>query len=584
MNIFEFIKQRVSILDVAQEYASLKKAGQYLKGVCPFHYEKTPSFTISPEKNIFYCFGCQAGGDVITFITRIEHCSSLEAAQFLAERYNLELPASTEASQQINKNKKQHYDVCATVATWFHEQCIQSPAITRYYADRGITLASIKQFNLGYFPGGSRSINRLITYVQRHNYLAHDLIEAGILNEGKGSLYSSFEERIIFPITDSLGRICGFGGRIYKKSDERAKYYNSPENIFFAKGSLLFGLHLAKPFIQKKECAFLVEGYFDAIAMAQHNYPHTVATLGTACTIDHLQYLARHTSVLYVLFDSDQAGYNAIYRLAELCWQVNLELYIIELPRGEDPASYLKKQSTIDIYIQQKIDIFEFLLKQQANEFSKKDLAKKLSIVEKLLLTIAKLEDPLKKHILLTRVSDSFGIPFSILEQKITSPEKKYSIATSPSKNLSGRPLYENSLKEISILEKKLFSVIINNMQTIQKEHMLYVATYICEPLRTIMQKLVEYLNSAAIPTLANLMNTVSEQEKMILSALIFECQAYEHIENFEYLFSHFQKNNWRQCIVDTKKSIAQAKKEKNYDKVQNILQHFEMLKKQLLR
>ena len=166
---------------------------------------------------------------------------------------------------------------------------------------------------------------------------------AGILSESKNALYSPFEDRIMFPITDNLGRFCGFGGRTFMPQDERPKYYNSKENNFFTKGSLIFGLNVAKRDIQHKEIVFVVEGYMDCIAMAQHGYTNTVATLGTACTLEHLKQLSRYASYVYVLYDGDAAGQSAILRLTELCWNVNMDLKVIRLPRQEDPASFLAK-------------------------------------------------------------------------------------------------------------------------------------------------------------------------------------------------------------------------------------------------
>ena len=333
MNLFSFIKAHVSILDVVGGYSSLKKAGLYWKGNCPFHNEKTASFTVSPHKEIFYCFGCNSGGDVISFIEKVENCSPIEAANHLIERYKLTPPenlklSSSEVDTQVRDN---YYDLCKAVSVWAHGHLLKNPTLLNYAQKRGISKESIVQFSLGYFPAGLAAVKGLIAKMQEQQFMPKDLLDANILSEGKTVLYSPFEDRLLFPIQDHLGRFCGFGG-IFKPHDQRPKYYNSRENEFFQKGSILFGLNNAKKNIQELEHAFLVEGYTDCIAMVQHGHKNTVATLGTACTPEHLKQLARYAKTLYVVYDADKAGHNAMLRLTELCWQVSLDLKVIYLP------------------------------------------------------------------------------------------------------------------------------------------------------------------------------------------------------------------------------------------------------------
>src|SRR5579859_5964285 len=346
MNLFSFVKSQVFILDVINEYVTVKKAGIYYKGTCPFHSEKTASFTVSPHKEIFYCFGCHATGDVIAFIAQIEHCSQKEAADHLIDRHGIEVPAhisiERETSQEHNQ-KKRYFELCDLAAEWAHKNLETNPQALSYFTNRGFTKQTLQLFNVGYFAGGQNGIKNLINFVGQHQFLIDDLLEAHILVQGKQVRYSPFEERLLFPIKDNLGRSCGFGGRIFKEGDERAKYYNSHENQFFTKGSLFFGLHMAKQSIQERASAFIVEGYTDCMAMVQHGYSNTIATLGTACTLEHLKILSRYVHTVHVIYDGDQAGQKAMLRLAELCWEVNLELKVVCLPDKEDPASLLTK-------------------------------------------------------------------------------------------------------------------------------------------------------------------------------------------------------------------------------------------------
>ncbi|KKQ20200.1 MAG: primase protein [candidate division TM6 bacterium GW2011_GWA2_36_9] len=265
MNLFTYIKERLSIADVAREYVSFKKAGIYYKGTCPFHQEKDASFTISPHKGIFYCFGCHATGDVISFISQIEGCNQFEAAKLLIEKYSIDIPEQLlqeKKDSTTSLDEKNHYfALCELMAKWCNEQLPQSPQAMAYLTQRNITPATIKHFTIGYFPSGIKAIKQFQRFAHQHDFLIKDLTDARLLMEGKNCHYSSFEERIIFPITDHLGRCCGFGGRVFQKDDDRAKYYNSHENSFFNKGTLLFGLSQAKKAIQQSGKAFTLNNY-----------------------------------------------------------------------------------------------------------------------------------------------------------------------------------------------------------------------------------------------------------------------------------------------------------------------------------
>ncbi len=596
MNIFSFIKNTVSILDVVNEYATLKKAGLYWKGICPFHQEKTPSFTVSPHREIFYCFGCHSGGDVISFISKAEQYSALEAVNFLADRYNIEIPeelrnqSASQLADQENEKKRYHL-ICQRVAQWCHDALMKSPAIQRYLKGRAISLETMQAFSLGYFPGGQRSLKRLIDFVKNDAFLAQDLISAHILAEGKNVLYSSFEERIIFPIKDHLGRYVGFGGRTYKKNDnDRPKYYNCKENRYFSKGSLLFGLDQAKSHIQQHGTVFLVEGYTDCLAMVQHGFAHTVATLGTACTLEHLTTLARYAQELYVLYDGDQAGKKAMLRLTELCWQVDVELKIITLPPEDDPASYIQKGGNLNDRIAQAQDIFIFSIESSAQDFMKKNLTDKVTIIRNILSIIQRIEDPLKQEILLQRAAKAFDISLSSLKKELQyqklsvkkgahkKPNTWSQSTDQPSSNSINR-----SLKEIPILEKKLFSVIINNVHLLKPGDEEYLLQYLSPALQTLLQKIGHIKGDAPHMDFVRFFDVLNEQEKNLVSHLVLECQEYEGPENLDYLLTQFQKKNWKSFVADTRIKLSRAKQENDQHTIKQVLHRFQELKQKLL-
>lgn len=590
MNVFIYLKQRVAILDVIGEYVSLKKAGLYFKGHCPFHHEKTASFTVSPHKEIFYCFGCHEGGDVITFISKVENCTPFEAIKHLADRYNIDIPESMlkEArSSESNQDKNHYFDLCEMVAQWCTENLKKAPSVIQYLQQRHITPESITRFSIGYFPGGLQAINRLLSFARNQNILADDLMTANILAQGKSVLYSPFEERIIFPIKDHLGRFCGFGGRRFKEHDERAKYYNSRENQYFVKGSILFGLDSAKKAIQEKEEVFLVEGYTDCIAMAQHGYPNTVATLGTACTSTHLKTLSRYAQRLIVLYDGDKAGQDAILRLTELCWQVSMELSVIIMPVKHDPASYLETSAHTPGQFNDPAmahDIFDFFIGTLGSNFTSKGLGEKLKIARKIIGIIHKQEDLLKRDILLQKTSKSLDIPFSALKQELDQFRDHPSPipAAEPQEVLEEPHLVME--KGTPRLEKSIFFAIMHNIQLFNPENEKFLLEYLPKPLSTLLDTLKTAKHSNPGLTFTEYYSLLGTEEQLFISKIILEGDLEPMQKEFDHLMLQLQKKHWKGIVNRIKIKLAQAKREENAEKINAIMRDFLELKQKMIQ
>ncbi|HLC07271.1 MAG TPA: DNA primase [Candidatus Babeliales bacterium] len=581
MNLFSFIKERVSILDVINEYVTLKKAGGYHKGTCPFHHEKTASFTVSPDKQIFYCFGCHLSGDVISFIARVENCSQKDAAKLLAEKYNLELPQnlSFEASEKNTEDKNHYFAVCKAVALWCHEQLLKNSSAQSYFQQRGFGTENFNYFTLGYFPSGNASISDLLYSMKRQSILARDLVDAHILAEGRTTLYSPFEERLIFPIKDALGRYCGFGGRTFKDHDTRPKYYNSRENEYFIKGSLLFNLDKAKKSIQETGKIFLVEGYTDCMAMTQQGLFNTVATLGTACTVEHLKQLARYSEHIFVVYDSDNAGKLAILRLTELCWHVNLELKVIMLPPGEDPASFLSNKGDFDALIIQAQDIFHFFLNTLGHNFVGKPLNQKIQTARSFLTVIAAISDPLKKDILLQKAAKTFDIPFQSLKQELDRIHEKTALIA-PEQPISDAV---SQVEPISLLEKRIFCAIMNNMRLFNGESRLQLIKYLPSPLGDILMQLKELKGKTESVTFGYFFDTLNEHDKQYISKLLLEEDEIVDTAAFDKLLEQLQKKQWKIIVRNIKAQLTQAKQEGDANKVALILRDFMELQNKLI-
>lgn len=579
MSAFIFVKNHLNILDVIQEYTSLKRAGLYWKGHCPFHHEKTASFTVSPNKGIFYCFGCHSGGDIITFIAKIENCTPLEAVQHLANRYNFTLPENnTESQQQEAQEKERYFALCKLMAQWCNLMLEQSPVALRYLQERDISKQSQKTFLIGYFPGGLQGIRSLLNYMKQHSILADDLVRAGIIKQGKTVLYSAFEERIIFPITDHLGRFCGFGGRVFKPDDTRAKYYNSSENQFFTKGSLLFGLDLAKKSIQKNNAVFLVEGYTDCIAMMQHGYDNTVATLGTACTVEHLTLLSRYAHRVMALYDGDNAGQEAILRLAELSWQASIDPYVICLPTGEDPASFLHHKNDLAPYIDKATDIIIFFVDTMGSQFCTQPLREKLRLTRKILHIIASIEDNLKRDLLLQRTADIVQIPLATLEKELQHAEPK----------TVAMPNYPESLPDQRVesdqrLEKKIFFAIMNNVQLLNGKLSSFLPYFFPDSWGVILSKLAQEQRANPSSTFVSFFDSLTTQEQHLISSILMVEEQEVQPQEFANLVAQLQRKHWKKIAHTLKDQLAQANRDDNKEAIEKIMREFLELKQAIV-
>jgi DNA primase len=551
MDIFNFIKERISIVTVISEYVSLKKAGGYLKGQCPFHNERTGSFTISPHKEIFYCFGCHQGGDVISFIASIERLSPLEAARHIIDRYQIELPTELSSAQlkTSDSDQKRYELVCRAVATWCVEQLQNSTQAQEYLHQRGIRPQSIALFSLGYFPAGTAALKKLRNYLQQHNLLMEDLLNAHLVLQGKQDYYSPFEERIIFPIYDHLGRCRGFGGRVFKLHDTRPKYYNSHDHEFFEKGTILFGFDKAKKEIQQRGMAFLAEGYIDGIMMHQAGYHTTVATLGTACTLEHLSQLSRYAQQLYIIYDGDSAGKKAVERLAHLCWQVNIDLLIITLPDNDDPASFLSKHADIAPLVEKAEDIFMFLIKQRGVDFHSKGLADKLNAIKTLLSLIGGIPDQLKKNIVLQQAASTFDIPANVLKNELSKLELASNHESIPEQALPESPLEG---KNISILEKKSFYAILNYRNMLQSEDEEFLISMLPSILANLAIK-VRTLHIQNSYSFNRFFDELSAEEKLLVTALDLEVAEYSSPDDVSKIIAQLYKKKWKIMLHEAK-------------------------------
>lgn len=368
----ENLKNHLDVVDVISQFIEIKKSGANFKACCPFHGEKTPSFVISPTKQIYHCFGCGVGGDAIKFVMEYEKLAYPEALEKLASMYNISLTYENNTQQKLDTK------VLQEINQYYQKLFISNVTAKEYIKSRGISEFSIEKFEIGYAPSSLQTIN----YIKDNFLNLGDAKELGVIDSGENGLYARFIERITFPIYALNGSIVGFGGRTI--TGHNAKYVNSPQTKLFNKSRLLYGYHLAKEHIYKRKEIIITEGYLDVIMLHQAGFEHSVATLGTALTQEHLPLLRRGEPKVIVAYDGDSAGLNAAYKAALMLSGGNFEGGVVIFAQGVDPADMVKEKKIQELsaifehpkpfipfvidYLIAKYDLFDPQSKQKALE------------------------------------------------------------------------------------------------------------------------------------------------------------------------------------------------------------------------
>jgi len=366
MNISDEIKREIiektDFEEIASNYVTLKRNGRTLKGLCPFHTEKTPSFTVTPDKGLFYCYGCHKGGDLFSFVMEMEKLNFPEAIQYLAQKAGIKLEEKEyDASSKENKFKKQLYDLFDKITTSLNYILLnktEAKKALEYLENRAISKSSIEKFRLGYIPPDRKW---LYDFLRKKSYSEDFLSKTGLFSS-KYKDISIFSGRIIFPIFSKAGKVIAFGGRCLDNS--LPKYINSPESPIFKKSGELYGLNFAQKEIRTNNSVYVVEGYMDVIAMFQAGIENCIAPLGTAFTENHAEIIRKNCSNIDLVFDGDEAGFKATLRSSFICEKIGLDCSVISLPKGEDPADIFKKQDkeALKNILKYRINNFVFLL------------------------------------------------------------------------------------------------------------------------------------------------------------------------------------------------------------------------------
>jgi len=411
-DVINRIRDRIDIAEVIGQHVNLTRAGQNLKGLCPFHQEKTPSFTVSSSRQIFHCFGCGAGGNVFGFLMRITGASFPDTVRELGEKVGIEVKESAGGTGFQGTQSGRIEQLNRAVASWFQDnlrdQSIGAPA-RDYLASRGIEAPVIERFGIGYVPP---DWDGLSTALAKQGFSASEQAAAGltVAREHSSGFYDRFRSRVMFPITDLRKRVVGFGGRIL--GEGTPKYLNSPDTPLFKKGQTLFALDVAREAVARLKTVIVVEGYFDAIALHQAGLTHTVATLGTALTPEHIQVLRRFASKVVLLFDPDQAGVRAALRGLDLFVNSGMGVTVVTLPDGEDPDTYVRKEGPESFarLEAQAPSLLDFALEQSLKVAQSSTLEERIRSVDEVLRILQKSEHPIEREERIRLVAERLGI------------------------------------------------------------------------------------------------------------------------------------------------------------------------------
>jgi len=457
--LIDEIRNNNDIVDVVSQYVTLKRSGRNFFGLCPFHKEKSPSFSVSPDKQIFHCFGCGIGGNVFHFISKIENLNFRESVEVLAEKSNISLPTlDNDTDSKTQKLKARIYELNKDAAQFYHENLYNntSKLAQEYVKRRKLDNTTLKKFIIGY----SGKFDELYKFLRGKEYTDEEVLASSLVNKTeKGKFIDRFRNRLMFPIQDNRGRIIAFGGRVL--DDSKPKYINSPENIVYSKGRNLYGLYNAKKHNLKK--IIIVEGYMDAISLAQRGVTNVVASLGTALTENQGRLLRQTAEQVIIGYDSDGAGQTATLRGLEILSNLGCDVRILQLEGAKDPDEFITKYGSgkFNIFVEKAISLVEFKVKILKTELNIENTNDKIKFLNEIAKILSKVDNNIEKEVYLDKISKEYKIS----KESIYSEINKIIYP-----NTQGKKILEKRTQRYNIIKKednKISDVVLKRENTI---------------------------------------------------------------------------------------------------------------------
>lgn len=535
------IRASSNIVDIIGEYVDLKRAGSSYKGLCPFHNEKTPSFTVDEKKQLFHCFGCGVGGDVVSFIMQKEGLSYPESLEYLANKAGIRMEYTD--NNIANPKNKELYEINKDIMMFFYKNLLTSKQAINYLKNRGLSGRIVNRFMLGF---AKNSWNDLCDYIEFRGYNKEDLENIGLIKKSsKGNYYDKYRNRIIFPIINHYGNVIGFGGRAI--GEEMPKYLNSPESDIFKKRYNLYGLNIYKK--QKGTDIILVEGYMDVIALNHHGVDYAVASLGTALTADQAKLIKRYAENVYICYDSDSAGINATDKAIEIFLEADIKPKIIKLEDGLDPDDFIKEYGK-DAFLAKKsdaLDVYNYKYNKILDLYSKASPNEKYEKLDLFVDFLASIDSDLTREIFTNNVSTLFKIDKSTLNQAVD----KYNT------NITKK---ENTKKYFN--DKNISNVIVKSNPQKFNFHEL-------EVLRLIFNQKEDYLKNKEIFDRSLSDSKILDMKEFVLNKNIDKFN--QNDEDYIYILNYIRDNTYPVYPSELIEKIEHFERIKKRDKLKSL-------------
>ncbi|MDS1029476.1 DNA primase [Bacillota bacterium LX-D] len=587
--IIEQIRSATDIVHLISEYVLLKEKGKNFLGLCPFHQEKTPSFTVSPDKQIFHCFGCGAGGDVFSFIMQYEHLEFPEAVEFLAKKAGIEVQEENNSKLPKNNSKLQRLFDLHVLAAKFYAHLLSTDygkEAKAYLTERGLDQEILQKFMLGYAPD---SWNGFLKLLQSRGYTPAEAVQAGLVTprEKSNGYYDRFRSRIMYPIFDLRGRIIGFGGRVFKGGEP--KYLNSPETKIFQKKFNLYGLKAALPAIRQTGKAILMEGYMDVITAHQYGFTNAVASLGTAFSREQAQLLARYAQEIIISYDSDQAGQQATLRSIEILEGIEAKIKVLEIPAGKDPDEYLHKKGAEEFakLLQKAASVFEYKLQLGLSNYDTSTVDGKTQLVKALLPELIRTKNNIERQEYIKVIAAKLSLNEEAIYLELKKQYKMQKFGIKEDKKVNFRhnidgSLYYNSAKFKP--ELTLLKIVLNQPELVFLIEKEIKQDFFSSPsFVRILQGIKEaLLNSEVAPNLTAILEYIPEEEKKIVLALSTKDLNFINQQVIEDTIKTVKINGLKKVEAETRSKISMAEKEGNLDLVLELTLQLTSLQKEI--
>ncbi|MCP4653043.1 MAG: DNA primase [Candidatus Omnitrophica bacterium] len=564
------VQNRTDIVEIISSYIPMKKAGRNFKAACPFHGEKTPSFMVSPQKQIFHCFGCGEGGGVIQFIMLYEKSTFVEAIEILADRLGLKTP---QQSGERGNLKGLLYKVVDEAALFFASNLIlpHAKVVCDYLSERGIGPEVIKQFRLG-FSGGR---NSLISHMRQKNFTLDALSKASLAIFRNDSYRDLFRDRIMFPICDVRSRVVGFGARIYGRNDKAPKYINSLENPLYSKREHLYGLNLSKDEISKKDSVIVTEGYLDMIVPFIHGVKNIVASLGTALTVEQIRVIRRYTTNITLVFDSDKAGQMAVLRALDLLLENDLQVRVVRLPEGMDPDSLIREKGkkAFCALLDECQDFFNYKLDVLKVTTDVNTIEGKANIAKGMLTTIAKLNSEVRKYEYIRKLASAINVKEEVLLAEFNKVG-----APTPSRQPS---LFKAKVNEpLSITEKILLKYMLTNKKSIPLlKKSVREEDFDSNLAKRVVTHFFNTYSDEESFSCSNIINTLDDKQTSgFIAKILMDDDIPMEKEFFKSSILKLRKNRAKVAREQLKNEIKNAEAEGNRDKLKVLVNKYDKI------